>query len=487
MRKYIYVFLIMTFVISSCSEDFIDLEPKDTLTENLAFESFADVESSLLGTYSALRSDNYLGVSYTLVPDIIADHATQTSENQGQQVFFHNWQYSSNDNAIEDIWPEIYRVLRAANTTLEQVNNFEAEQADIDRISGQALAIRAMAHFDLLRYFSDFSDRNALGVPIKLVSNEITTPARASVGEVFEQIEADLSTARTLLQPITELNSEIHLFNYDAVVALSSRVALYQEKWSEAEEFASELIQSRSLATGSEFTSVWVSDTDGNSGEIIFSLSVLPVDRDRIDDLPLNIGQNLSTEVGNPLLFWAPSQSLLSLYDDGANASDDIRFLNYFKPRPSDPSILVDAKYRGRRSSINEAPSVPGLHDYKVFRLAEQYLIRAEARANLGNEAGANSDISLLRSARISGNVPRSFSGQELLDEIQRERQRELAFEGHRWFDLKRTDRSIERGAGCETSPAINCSLEQTNFRWIFPIPQSEMFANDNMIQNSGY
>lgn len=480
MKKYIYLFLIMTLTVSSCTEDFIDLEPKDVLTQNLAFESFSDVEASLLGSYATLRSGNYLGTSYTFVPDIIADNATQTTDNQGQQIFFHNWQYSSDDNAIEAIWPSIYSTIRAANTTLAQVENFEATQAARDRVRGQSLAIRAMAHFDLLRYYSDFTDRSALGVPIKLIADEITTPARATVGEVLDQIESDLSTARTLLQPITALNSEINFLGFDAVVALSARVALYQQKWSEAEAFSSQLIQRRTLATGAAFNNVWISDTDNNTGEIIFSVAILQVDG-------ISIGQNLFNEIGNPLLFWAPSQSLLSLYSEGTDSNNDIRFSAYFKPRPSNPTQLVDAKYRGRRASVNAAPAVPGLHDYKVFRLGEQYLIRAEARANLGNESGANSDLSVLRTARISGNIPRSFAGQALLDEIQKERQRELAFEGHRWFDLKRTNRSIDRGPGCEASPAINCTLESTNFRWVFPIPQSEMFANDNMIQNSGY
>jgi hypothetical protein len=111
------------------------------------------------------------------------------------------------------------------------------------------------------------------------------------------------------------------------------------------------------------------------------------------------------------------------------------------------------------------------------------YLIRAEAYANNGLEGLALADLNTLRAARINGFVPGTETGAALLAAIFAERRKELVAEGHRWFDLKRTSRTVERLTNCN----VFCLLEPTAREWVWPIPQSEILANPNMEQTTGY
>lgn len=475
--KYIYIILILVFM-QACS-DFIDLKPKDVLSENIAFQSFEDVELALTGTYGAMQGTGYLGRSYLFIPDVLADNASQPGENQGALAFLHNYRYEANSQDISAIWASLYIVIDRANRVLAQVDNFEASEEVIASVKGQALAIRAMAHFDLLRYFADnystTADASHLGVSIKTVGGEISLPSRNTVAEVYTQIDSDITEARTLLNGIDLPNTRL---GYDAITALAARVALYKEDWQTANDLASEVISSgRSLATGSTYDNIWKEDEDGGTGELIFSL--------RYQTGETQVGNALYSTVNGNSLSWAPADNLLSSYDQ----TNDVRYTSFFQARETNPSQIVDGKYRGRLNG-GSTPSNPGLNDVKVFRLSEMYLIRAEARAKGGIDGGdvaAMSDLNTLRTARIIGYTDQNLSGTTLQLAILDERRKELAFEGHRFFDLKRNNLPIVRGADCATSAATICFLEAGNYRFVFPIPQAEIFANPNMVQNSQY
>jgi len=468
----------MTVFVSSCTDKFTDLGPTSVLAENLTFQSMADVELQLVGTYSALLSGSYMGTNMLIVPDILADNATQTSDNQGQQIFYHNHQYAANDGSIAGTWLRMYVAIERANITLEEALNFEEEfEGQQDQIMGQAFALRALAHFDLLRAFGpSFDNGAALGVPIKIKSREATAAvSRATVGEVLAQIDSDLLEARTLLTDNDPGNAPYRI-NIDVANALSARVALYNEEWLDASTFATAAIGTRSLATGTDFADIWTLDDDGNGtgGELLWSLNYTSADA--------AVGNGLWSETSD-LLFWSPSANLVALYDD----VNDARYSSYFLDRPSNTAELVDGKYRGR--APGGVISNFGLHDVKMFRLSEMYLIRAEADFELNGTGGtfAAADVNAIRAARVTGHVDEVFaSSLDLENGIQNERRKELAFEGHRWFDLKRRGESLVRGSDCDSSPAVNCSLVNTDYHWLFPIPQGEIFASD-IAQNDNY
>lgn len=198
--------------------------------------------------------------------------------------------------------------------------------------------------------------------------------------------------------------------------------------------------------------------------------------------------------VGSPLLDntnpTAP-RSTFTLTYDLANLYDpvnDIRYNSFVLINPLNPpgandqndDVYLPLKYPGRGGER-------GLNNAKVLRVSEMYLIRAEAYANSsGQDALGSNNLNTLRTSRITSYVNENLSGQALKDAIQIERRKELVAEGHRWFDLKRINKGIQRGPDCR-GLTISCTLEAGNFRFVFPIPQSEILANSNMVQNPGY
>lgn len=477
MKKIIYKILIILLPIVSCNEDFIDLEPIDSLASNLAFQSLTDVEIGLLGAYSTLRAT--YDREYVTLPDITADNATQPTENLGQEIFQHNWQYAANDGTIAAIWANNYILIERANVVLKEVEIFASEdEAKADQIRGEALALRAIGHFDLMRYFSSryslTTDGSHLGVPIKTESGVISTPPRNTAFEVYEQIISDLTASKALLNG-TDVGTK-HRISELVVTGLLARVSLYRGEWQDAVNYAAEVIDAVPLSTQAQFQTMWTEDTED---EVLISV-------------PFNVGETAIGAVlyqadalnvsGQDRLQWAPAADLLALYDQ----ANDVRYSSYFQVRPATNNTdIVDNKYRGR--VVGNVIANLELNDAKMLRVAEMYLIRAEANFNLNQGASAMADINDLRTARITGYVEESLTGAALEAAIQEERRKELAFEGHRWFDLKRLNQAVVRGQDCTDGPAVACSLDKDDFRVVFPIPDAEVFANDNMRQNDGY
>jgi hypothetical protein len=173
--------------------------------------------------------------------------------------------------------------------------------------------------------------------------------------------------------------------------------------------------------------------------------------------------------------------SLINLYDQ----VNDVRFSTFYFVRNTTGGTTNYAlrKFRGKGTASDN------LVNFKVFRTSEMYLIRAEAYAQTGKPLEANNDLRDLKSARIAIYVHAPLSGQALLDEIQNERRRELAAEGHRWFDLKRTTRVINRpvaGIG-NRNAQVKTTLPSSSPKWVWPIPEVEVRANPNIVQNPGY
>ena len=185
-------------------------------------------------------------------------------------------------------------------------------------------------------------------------------------------------------------------------------------------------------------------------------------------------GDNLYYATGNRASY-RPTTNLLNLYD----RPNDIRFSSYFRAiGPSTRIVLV--KYLAKQAQL----TLPdGITDFKVLRTGEMYLIRSEAYYQLGMEGLALTDLNTLRSTRIDGFTPGSETGAALEQAIADERRKELVAEGHRWFDLKRTTRFVNRTTNCNSF----CQLDPTARESAWPIPQTEILANENIEQTEGY
>jgi starch-binding outer membrane protein, SusD/RagB family len=464
----------------SVSCDVVDIDPTHVLDDINAFRNMSDVENHLTGTYSGFRSVNYYQRAYGVLADMMADDIAENVESLGNYRDIVDWQYVANDANIANAWIVPYAIINDANLVLTNLERFSEEApGQKARIRGQALAIRALAHFDLMRYFAQSYDRNstALAIPIKLTSS-ITTPGRNTVVEVYDQIYADLAEARTLLSGTLDspINTAASRSRIDATVvdAIHARVALYARDFPTAITSATNAINSGlDLASREDFPTIWTQDAVAN--EVIWSISFLPG-----QGFP---GGDVFFAVNNRLSF-IPSQGLLDLFD----TDTDVRYTSFFADdlvmptAPARAGQIVPVKYLGRGGAKD------GNVNYKVFRMAEMYLIRAEAYANSNQDGSAMADLNTLRAARIEDYVDENLSGAVLKVAIAEERRKELFIEGHRWFDLRRAGESIVRGADC-AAPATACELSETSHRWVWPIPQGELDANPGMTgqQNPNY
>ncbi len=454
--KNIFIVAFIAFSMYSC-DDAINVDPADEILEDNAIVSVEDVELATIGVYATLP-----GIGNVSWNSRFTDELQITTDNNGQGVQVHTWSINSSTNEPDGLFRSYYTSINRANKVLSAMGSISAssdeEQDLLDRYRGELLAIRGWAHFKLLSFFSSsYTDDSALAVPYIDYSVVLEKPARNTVGEVLIGISEDLSDAKALLPESFTTNT---FFTKDAVIALQSRIALYTEDYPTAITLSTDLISRYSLSSINDYASLW---NDSNNDEIIFKLARVA-------------GDGAIGQIFNPnsaLTYFVSSDKLFNSY-----ASNDIR----------------GNVFHTNGQKINKYPALTpdvGLNHIKIFRISEQYLIRAEAYANTNSQILlAQNDINTLRGNRLSFGSDLTFTSQgDAISKILNERFLELAFEGHRFFDLKRTGTDIDReNTDCEMLQADNaCSLSSTDHKFTLPIPQSEIFVNPNMVQNTGY
>jgi hypothetical protein len=464
----ISILLVLVLICVSCDKDFLSLTPKQSVSFDTFFSSLADFESAIIGCYDQLQLPDWYGRYMLLVPDIMGEDVKQNSQaNRAREWAEYNGSTTTIHAVDEEFWAEIYEAINMANQIINAP--FEpaaAIQDEYNQIIGEAYAVRALSHFDLVRIFAQHYTYTAgashLGVPIVTEFDVTSKPTRNTVAEVYAQIISDFDKAISLMT-IDPGNSG-H-FSKEAVQALLSRVYLYMEDFVNAETMASAVINSGkyALVGSANYATMFLS---GNSSESILEIINTQVDRFAFDHLGYMYQK---TGYGDYL----PSKDLLNLIDE-----NDVRKTTFVL----DPQLVGQyGEYR-----VNKFPSegeINGTDNIPVIRLSEVYLNRAEARAHLGNAVGAQEDLNMIRQRGLSTAPAVTAIGQALIDEIKIERRVELCFEGHRLFDLTRYKQDLIR----VDSTAPVSTVAYPDNRFILPIPLVEMDVNPNMVQNPGY
>lgn len=495
-RLFLSLGLSCALVLSAC-EKIIEVEPEFVLDRPQVFKTLQDYEYALTGAYSLLRQVGYFGSgaqttgTWSVLPDMMSDNLVQTNEDLANWQNQVNFVYTADEDDIAIAWQAAYSVINQANLVLTNIDEIGAAEPErLNRIKGQALAMRGMAHFDLLRYFGQDYERNStgLGVPYKSAFDPEEMPSRLTVKETYDRIFADMTAALTAFGNVDQsINSATNRAFIDELVvqALLARMNLYAEDYAAAESYATLVIDAKPLATKTEFPAIWA---DASLAEVIWSVTFSAGQGDPG-------GSNIHAAASNRNRFRLAAP-LLAAYDP----ANDIRFPVYFGTRqsgnvspgrtiyPGTPEVYTNAATPvliTRRILTKLVRSRAGVYDnqvnWKALRTGEMYLIRAEARAMQGAATAplGLEDLNTLRAARINNYVGEVLAGQALLDAIAVERQRELVGEGHRWFDLKRTTRSLNR-----TDITLNSTittLDPTAREWVWPIPQTEIDANANI------
>lgn len=468
MKKIIAALLIAVLAFQSCSK--LDNPPTDFIDPTKAFRNLDDLNMGVLGAYAALTS--------TLIETsaIVSDEVMYPTENTVSNNTAHRWLYNSGTGSVTTSFYEYYEVIDRANRVLEAVDVIKvnaAGQSRLDQYHAELRAIKAYSHFELLRAYASSYEPDGMGIPY-MKERKVGYPARDGVASNFDNINADLKAAKELMPSGFNDNTRI---TKSAIAAIQARVALYEKKWSDAVAYASEVIAAEPLAPKNDFGKIW---KDSSQSEVIWKLARVTGDS--------RIGAAFFRETGEIVLY-APSFKLIDMFGSTSQRADDVRFSSYIQYAPNRPagkSQYLINKYVGGNTAYR------GLTSVKLFRAGEMYLIKAEAELENANGAAgiaaAAKDLNDLRRARIYNYIDQNFTDrQSLLNAIYHERFKELAFEGHRFFDLKRRNLPVER----TTQDAINTSgaikLEPAAAQYCFPIADIEMSVNKNMIQNPNY
>lgn len=479
------ILTMLVLTVYSCDNK-LDISPEFSLTSDNAFEVAEEYDQALIAAYATLNDAGYYGETYGELMELGADGGTETAESLRNEAEFTDWFFGPSDGSgnVAAGWNSPYLMIARANVVSDGIDDVpEENEGSRNRILGQALALRAMGHFDLLRLYGQSYERNsdALGVPVR-ITQSLEKPTRATVSETYDQIFADLDQAETLLAPngldVNPNGDGSSRYRIDRLVvrAIRAKVNLYAGEYDDAIADATSVIQDGavSLANTGNYAPVW--SADDQSTEVIWSIAV-------VDQAEARPTSETFFYVNNRL-GWVPSEDVLNLYDQ----ANDIRYSSFYSDNfniaavnggPSRIGTIVPIKFSGRNGAID------GVNDIKLFRMSEMYLIRAEAQYELNQTPLAMADLNTLRANRIAGYVDENLTGSALESAIRDERRKELWLEGHRWFDLRRWNLPIVRGADCG-SPMESCNLSANNFRRVFPIPTQEVVVS-GIQQNDGY
>lgn len=449
-----YCLVLLCTLAASCMGD-LDVKPTEYIDESVVFQTVDDLNAGVLGVYAGLSTHSITISSLASDENMLP---VENNTNRGVQLF--NWMHDPVNPEAILAWQNFYMVLDRANRILGQIDQVVVplqEESRRNQLKGELLAMRAYCHFELLRHYAVDYEPASPGVPV-MTAAAIGKPSRAPVNKVFEQIDADLAAARALIP--ASFNTVTHVTGL-GVAAMQARSALWQQRWDDAITYATTVIDAVPLATPAQFPDIWL---DRSNTEVIWKLK-----REAQDAKPGDFYREVNK------ILYAPAFKLMN----SMNAVTDVRFNAYFKDLGAGRWTVN--KYTGGQ------PAIPNLADVKLFRAAEMYLVRAEAYAAKGVAgliAGA-ADLNALRAKRISNYTPVVFNNTAaLMKAVMLERYKELAFEGHRYFDLRRKKANISRIPQDAGQAPQAVTLTPDDRGYYMPIPLREMQANENMTQH---
>ncbi|MFC2413584.1 MAG: RagB/SusD family nutrient uptake outer membrane protein [Bacteroides sp.] len=495
MKRYILFLLVSLSVFSlwSCTKD---LEPPQAIVKERSLENKRDLLSWYYGFYSYFRTLQY--GNFTLLQEYQADmlNATKTF---GNRHYTHRWNdFHASEASVGDVYLAYYATIRNVNFFLDKVESYKpktAGEADTVTIAkGAAHFFRAYCYHELALRWSRPYNPDELCVPwVGQLNLNAQTP-RASQKEIFDHILEDLEAARRFLSKKEGVASSDEVTR-DVVKALKARVALTMKDYATALEAANDLISLGKyslLASATDVERYWHEDRPMDE-----SIMMLYGDYAG-NELTQSMYPLLARKRERGLIMqpdWLPSKWVIDLYEDS-----DWRKSVYFT---NEQLLNVDdVPYAAKAWAVNKFPGnrifdQDGRLNYrhlpKPFRIAEQYLIAAEAAMESGQEAVALSYLNALRGSR--GLTAVTLTSDALRDAIRAERTRELAFEGFRLFDLRRWELPCRRHdpqdeeflSVLPSESYIALDRPNNDPKFIWPIPHHDIICNPALKQNPGW
>ncbi|MDF0707646.1 RagB/SusD family nutrient uptake outer membrane protein [Flagellimonas okinawensis] len=436
--------------------DFVEADPpQNIMISETVFEDASTVESAMADMYVSMRENGMISGNYgfTTRLAIYSDELDYYGFNTRLLEFYQNQVLSPNAEVLS-WWSEAYAVVYSANAIVEGLEeSTDLEEDERNRFLGQALFVRGFIHSLLVSVFGD--------VPYITSTDYAPNNQVSRMPEVlvYDRIISDLERAEELMGMSTIENEERTVPDSFAAKALLARLYLYTEQWELASTEATELIEAFSLED--ELGMVFLK----GSPETIWQL--------HHGEFPGNTQEASQLIIPSiPGQSFALTNGLMSAFEDGDGRRSE--WVDSIMNAEETITLYFPHKYKAQ-FDVTES-----LEHSIQFRLAEQYLIRSESRTHLGDLVGARKDLNVIRNrAGLQDIMADSESG--LLEAILTERRVELFTEqGHRWFDLKRTDRATL------VLGMLKPYWEDSDT--LLPIPEMELEANPNLLpQNQGY
>jgi hypothetical protein len=512
-NKYVIVIGLAALLATGCEKQ-LEISPRQSIDANTALTSRDAINAAITGLYARLKSSRMYGRDLITHAEALADNGFATNKSGRLLPEANNVQGA---HFTGTIWSSFYAGINQINLILETLPTLDLApaitQAERDLWEGQLYFLRGLYFFDMVRVYAYIpgavvAPQDRGGIPLSLTGISTAEaalaylPSRAPIDDVYNQIIADLAQAEAkLLYPGLGVSQA----NKAAAQGLLARVSLYKKDYTAAKSWADKCIAlaGSKMTTASTFVSNWRSATHGETlfqvayatnGENIgvneslqtsFTTLVTPGNQGTtggFGDLVPTI--SLLTDLGITLQGGMTTTNF-ALNHVIASRSTDVRNLLFEPGTAGRGNIKTECtKFIGKNGFIN-------LDNVPVFRISEAYLIRAEAQVTTGssvfNQPAALADMKFVKVRRYTDytgsaqeTADNAMDPTQLFNEILRQKRIEFAFEGHRFFDLKRLGRDLVK------SPHYN-TVAFTDTRILAPIPQSEVDGNPNLKQNAGY
>lgn len=469
----------------------LDKLPDDAIPDREAIKTLDDADQAVIGIYAGFKDPALYSGYLTLLPDIQADLVQAVEGYSNTYGDTWRWEILSTNREVEAVYAGLYTIIGRCNFFFDSIVELEQSLVDdaqldkLESLKGEVYFARALCYSELIKCFCKAYDPatadKELGVVLISSYYHPERMIRSSLKASYEFVIDDLEKAVDKIA-LEETNNSIYLTK-SVANALMARVYLYMQDWEKARDYATAVIDDTSLqlsnasrmisADQSYYQYMWNYD---NGTEIIWKIGFLPT----------SYGGALGRVFLNYDFVsfkpdYVPARTALDLYE-----GNDLRYKTFFAEKTTGYAhgltwpLLI--KYFGNQEFV--AQNILHVCMPKPFRLSEQYLIRAEALCRLEKYGDAAKDITTLRTARYSSYGSASLAPENWLEEISKERVRELFMEGFRLQDLKRWHTGFERKEQKNTVSGGNTlKIEADNPLFVWPIPQSELDAPGSEIQ----
>lgn len=481
--KILLLFLIL-FHQSSCRK-LVDIPPPtNSITENSVFSTDATSIPVLTGIYTTMNSNGqpFQGTrSVSLLTGLSSDELRPIGGvGTLLEQYYQNKLSATGAVAGPELWSPLYSLVYRCNAALEGLNKTSSlTHAVKQQLMGEAKFLRGFFYFYLVNIFGD--------VPLIVTTDPKvnTLQPRSNSMYVYQQIEADLTDAVDLLsstylkEGLLSSGTERIRPTKWAATALLARVYLFRGNYYKAEEKATSLINQESLFSLVSLNQVFLK----NSREAIWQLQPTSIYFNTLDAQTFVFPASGLSTTNRPVYM---NDMLLNAFEPGDQRAISGNWINSRIIGGTNYYFPFKYKLNTQDSSITQTTGTTNMKEYfMILRLGEQYLIRSEARARLGNITGARDDLNAIR-IRAGLNLSTATNESSLHQAILNERKVELFTElGHRWFDLKRTN-NLNSVMQVATPLKANGTSWQT-YQQLYPLPQGDLDKAPNLVQNSGY